>query len=1035
MKTWDDFFDIVRLSGLLNQESFARACCAAEGLTEPTIIARRLVQEKVITRWQSRQLLAGNHALLIGNYRLLDLLSTDPAVPVYLAEHAQMQRFVEMKALTRGAAAALDRKDDILAQVRALAALEHANLCHVYDLVCEDVFYYLVVEHASLRRVRDIVAAQGPFSCEVAAGLVSSAAAALQYAHQHGVLHLGIRPDRLAIDSQGNLKVLDIGIPQLTRRKAASTLPGANDGIDEADYLAPEQLTGHEVDGRADIYALGCVFYFLLTGKPPFHAGSELQKSAPETSLVIRASRTDVPSELADICRRMTSVRAEDRYASANEVVKEIAAWHQRSQSTSAAATARAAPPKSTIASAAAAPATVRPAVFEASPTRPREWWRLSRMNAAIVGGAAVFVLFVVTSAILISGDSTQIRPPATPLVTSTPIPSVTTLATLQDSAGREDENSPNKSRTPDVPKPPSTNLPPVIVGKPAVMQSPTVAAAQEKPKPVPPRTEPAPSTPIKFHPLEILSISGPPGVTFHRQQDGSVLVTAINAKAAVYTIAAKTQLQHIRGFRLEAMADGRLSKNGPGASSNGNFVLSNFSVAMAARADEPKFAPVELSAAAADFSQEQYPVTAAIDANPSSGWAVYPQIGQGHWASFATKQPIGHSGGTWLTIKMEQPLGDAHFIGRFRITAITGEKPGEDPAAAIRVVDRALKPYSELMPSVALPALPTDANGAPEPATPLSKIFLDPAWTLDVSLIEAVAKADDRRTFNMQPAPTAESPHRWTIQYSVKGVETATVAEVQLVRDDLTFGWTPKAAGLPAANLLRNCVLDIVAGGRKRGIALRAPLQVNALPLGCGGAIDRPVQKIPIPWLPSSAQINIELSPSSISLPGHTISGNYLAVDKEAVLTFAQSNQPTTQVAVQSKLIPGQQATLEGNLRIKTGAYWASPGGMQPLNRPGMEQLLQKAAAQKTAIQAALDNLNRYNAKLPASRKLEKDQVARQIKEAQQRLGQTAVAVGQLTSLVTRASAIDAAGPLPFRVLMTVGDHSMVLVEGTGKP
>ena len=165
-------------------------------------------------------------------------------------------------------------------------------------------------------------------------------------------------------------------------------------------------------------------------------------------------------------------------------------------------------------------------------------------------------------------------------------------------------------------------------------------------------------------------------GATFVAEPDGSILVQGNNDKD-VYTITAPTDLTGITGIRLEALTDARLPAEGPGRPENGNFVLNEFRVTAAPKADPAKAAPVALQNASADFSQEGFAVAGAIDGNPGTGWAIHPQTGKPHTAVFETAGDVNFAGGTLLSFSLDQQYMDGkHQLGKFRLSVSTSPRP-----------------------------------------------------------------------------------------------------------------------------------------------------------------------------------------------------------------------------------------------------------------------------------------------------------------------------------------------------------------------
>jgi hypothetical protein len=183
---------------------------------------------------------------------------------------------------------------------------------------------------------------------------------------------------------------------------------------------------------------------------------------------------------------------------------------------------------------------------------------------------------------------------------------------------------------------------------------------------------------------LEPITYYGSVGAKFTRMDDHSLLAAGSVPPFSEYTITAKTDLTNITGFRLEAMADPNLPRNGPGRSANGNFVLTEFSVE-AAPVDGDKTNEIPLQNATADFSQPGFPVSAAIDGviTNKTGWATEDLPGRRNMdrhAVFQTKSPVGYAGGTLLKFRLNQTFGGEHTIGRLRLAVTTGPNPVADP-------------------------------------------------------------------------------------------------------------------------------------------------------------------------------------------------------------------------------------------------------------------------------------------------------------------------------------------------------------------
>ncbi|MCP4853231.1 MAG: DUF1549 domain-containing protein [Fuerstiella sp.] len=179
--------------------------------------------------------------------------------------------------------------------------------------------------------------------------------------------------------------------------------------------------------------------------------------------------------------------------------------------------------------------------------------------------------------------------------------------------------------------------------------------------------------------PLDPGELSSTSATTLTRQEDLSVIATSSNG-LGTYKVVANTDLKGIKAVRLEALADDRQPMKGPGRAPDGNFVLTEFELSAAPSSDPTKAEKVVLENAQADFSQADYAVATAIDGNMAAtgnGWAVAPNFGTDHVASFETKQDVGYDGGTVLTFLLHQQFNSGqHSIGRFRLSTTTSTGP-----------------------------------------------------------------------------------------------------------------------------------------------------------------------------------------------------------------------------------------------------------------------------------------------------------------------------------------------------------------------
>lgn len=176
---------------------------------------------------------------------------------------------------------------------------------------------------------------------------------------------------------------------------------------------------------------------------------------------------------------------------------------------------------------------------------------------------------------------------------------------------------------------------------------------------------------PRAWFPVEAFDLKSTNNATLTRLADRSVRARGQSGKGT-YTVSVRTPLKNIRGIRLEALADAETPGKGPGLSGNGNFVVTEFSVKAAPISDAANAKELKIARATADFSQDGFAIEQTFDGKnrDQQGWAVSPQGGIAHWATFQLAEPVGHDGGTELTFTIDQyHNAEEHRLARFRIS------------------------------------------------------------------------------------------------------------------------------------------------------------------------------------------------------------------------------------------------------------------------------------------------------------------------------------------------------------------------------
>ena len=336
--TAEKFLDYVERSGLADKDRLAEALSALkksdpQAWDDSERMASRLIEAKLLTRWQCDNLLQGKYkAFKLGQYKLMGLLGSGGMSSVYLAEHTMMHCLRAIKVLPEKRVEDSSYLDRFRREAIAAGRLNHPNIVQTLDIGQEGKWHFIVMEYVEGRDLQSLVKEQGALDYDLAANYIQQAAEGLHYAHQAHLIHRDVKPANLLVDPRGVVKLLDLGLARFTDdTKASLTVDHDENVLGTADYLAPEQASdSHSADHRADIYSLGCTLYFLLTGHPPFPTGTLPQRiymhqaKAPAS---VYEDRADAPQPLVDICTKMMQKSPDARYQTAREVAVALAGW------------------------------------------------------------------------------------------------------------------------------------------------------------------------------------------------------------------------------------------------------------------------------------------------------------------------------------------------------------------------------------------------------------------------------------------------------------------------------------------------------------------------------------------------------------------------------------------------------------------------------------------------------------------------------------------------------------------------------------
>ena len=338
------FLNGVRSSGLVEAEPLEVVVreMRANGsdASDSRVIAEELIRRDLITSWQADKLLQGRHkGFFLGRYRLMRLLGTGQMSAVYLGRHILMDHLCAIKVLPADKVGDTSYLGRFYREAKAVAALNHPNVIRAFDVDKQveagTEIHFLVMEYVEGKPLSKVVEDKDDHHIDLilAVDVARQAAEGLAHAHAVNMVHRDIKPDNLLVNDRGEVKILDLGLARFfkTTDEESLTLKHDERVIGTADYLAPEQaIDSHSVDSRADIYGLGCTFYYALTGHPPYTEGTLVQRLMAHQSQPVPPvtnERPDVPESVTKILERMLAKKAADRYQTSRELADDLTAW------------------------------------------------------------------------------------------------------------------------------------------------------------------------------------------------------------------------------------------------------------------------------------------------------------------------------------------------------------------------------------------------------------------------------------------------------------------------------------------------------------------------------------------------------------------------------------------------------------------------------------------------------------------------------------------------------------------------------------
>ena len=250
----------------------------------------------------------------LGGYRIESLLGRGGMGVVYRAHDLALDRNVALKVLAPDLAEDERFRERFLRESKLAAALDHPAIVPIYDAGEIDGQLFIAMRLVEGTDLKRLLAEEGLLESERALGLLAPVADALDAAHEHGLLHRDVKPSNVLIDRRGHCYLADFGLSRRMTDQAAA--PGGEPSLGTVDYVAPEQIRGGRLDGRADLYSLGCLLYECLAGRPPFTGGSD-------TAIVFAHLEMEPPTlpGLEPVIEKALAKEPDDRYQSGNELI------------------------------------------------------------------------------------------------------------------------------------------------------------------------------------------------------------------------------------------------------------------------------------------------------------------------------------------------------------------------------------------------------------------------------------------------------------------------------------------------------------------------------------------------------------------------------------------------------------------------------------------------------------------------------------------------------------------------------------------
>jgi eukaryotic-like serine/threonine-protein kinase len=274
---------------------------------------------------------------LARRYRIERELGQGGMATVYLAHDVKHGRDVALKVLREDVASSVGA-DRFLREIRLAAKLNHPNIVALFDSGDVDGVLFYVMPAVDGRSLRELLESTPQLPVADAVRIVTEVASALQHAHRNGIVHRDIKPENILLN-EGHALVADFGIGKALSDADGTGFTQVGMNVGTPAYMSPEQAVGEAVDGRSDLYSLGCVLYEMLVGEPPFtgpNVQAVIAKRFVQVPADVCALREGVPRPVGVVVQRSLARAPIDRYDTAGALISALGEVHSGSYATAA---------------------------------------------------------------------------------------------------------------------------------------------------------------------------------------------------------------------------------------------------------------------------------------------------------------------------------------------------------------------------------------------------------------------------------------------------------------------------------------------------------------------------------------------------------------------------------------------------------------------------------------------------------------------------------------------------------------------------